>query len=328
MNAKESKPKFHKDILKIDCEALTRNLCSFIKQQVTIMRRNGAVVGLSGGVDSALAAQLCVRALGKDKVLGLILPEKESNPISAEYATRYARKLAIETTTVDITKNLDCFGSYEKRDEAIRKNFPEYNSQYRAKITLPPDLLARDSFNFFKLMVANNDGNIKSKRLDVKSLQQIVAATNTKQRTRMMHLYYFAESNNYLVCGTTNRTETVQGFFVKHGDGGVDIEPIANLYKSQIYQLASYLEIPEEIIKRAPSPDTFSFAVTDQEFYFRIPFDTLDLLLYAWENGVAITEVCQAMSLTEEQVKRAFRDFKAKYKATEHLRSLPPTPTI
>ena len=144
----------------------------------------------------------------------------------------------------------------------------------------------------------------------------------------MMHLYYFAESNNYLVCGTTNKTETVQGYLVKYGDGGVDIEPLAKLYKTQVYQLAGYLGVTKEIIEREPSPDTFSLKVTDEEFYFRIPYDRLDLLLYAWENNVDITEVCEAMALTEEQVKRVFRDFTSKYNATKHLRTLPPTPDL
>ena len=320
--------KFHKDILRIDGEAATRQICSFIQQQMAIMRRNGTVLGLSGGSDSALCAELCVRALGKDNVLGLILPERESNPMSAEYGIKYAQRLGIRTVIIDITPNLDCFGAYEKRDEAISKIFPEYNSQYKSKIILPPELLSRDSFNFFKLIIDDGNGNVKSARLDNQSLQRIVAATNVKQRTRMMHLYYFAEINNYLVCGTTNKTEIVQGYFVKYGDGGVDIEPIAKLYKTQVYQLAGYLEIMKEIMERAPSPDTFSLEVTDEEFYFRIPYDRLDLLLYAWENKVPITEVCDVTDLTEEQVKRAFRDFTSKRNATKYLRTPPPTPDL
>ena len=320
--------RFHRDILRIDCEAITRQICLFIKQQVKAMRRNGAVVGLSGGIDSTLSTELCIRALGKDKVLVLILPERESNPISAEYAMKYAQKQGVRTVTIDITPNLNCFGAYEKRDEAIREIFPEYTSKYKSKIILPPELLLKDSFNFYKLIIDDSSGNIKSTRLDNRMLREIVAATNIKQRTRMMNLYYFAERNNYLVCGTTNKTEIVQGFFVKYGDGGVDIEPIAKLYKTQVYELAAYLGVGKEIMERAPSPDTFSLAVTDEEFYFRIPYDTLDLLLYAWENDVAREEVCESMALTEEQVKRVFRDFTSKYNATKHLRTLPPTPDL
>ena len=318
--------KFHKDILQIDCAAEIDRICAFIRQQVSAQKREGAVVGISGGIDSALSAALCARALGKDKVLCLILPEKESNPVSEKFASKHAKKLEVNTLTVDITPVLEGFGTYQKRDEIIRNIFPEYGPQYKSKITLPADLLARDAFNVFSLKIEDPKGNVKSARLDNRGVQTIVAATNTKQRTRMMYLYYYAEINNYLVCGTTNRSEDIQGFFVKYGDGGVDIEPLAKLYKMQIYQLAEYLGIIKEIINREPTPDTYSFVQSDEEFYFRMPYKTLDLLLYAWENKVPSAEVCQAMSLTEEQVKRAFRDFASKANATRHLHTMPPVP--
>ena len=219
---------------------------------------------------------------------------------------------------------LEEFGTYDKRDKVIREIFPEYDNSYKLKITLPADLLSKDAFNFFTLKIENGNGNEKSARLKKDALNGIVAATDTKQRTRMMHLYYYAEMKNYLVCGTTNKSEVMQGFFVKYGDGGVDIEPLAHLYKTQVYQLSEYLDVIKEIIDRAPSPDTFSFQVSDEEFYFRIPYDKLDLLLYAWENNSVVSEVCEAMDLKEEQVKRAFRDFSSKYDATKYLRQLPP----
>jgi NAD+ synthase len=316
---------FHKDILKIDCEQETERISRFIREQKQAMKREGAVVGLSGGVDSAVCAQLCVQALGRESVFGLILPEKESNHISREFALKQAQNMGIETETVDITKILEGFGTYKKRDELIKEIFPEYDSRFKIKITLPPDLLSRDALNFFTLTVDDGRGDTHSVRLTKEMVNGIVAATNTKQRTRMMHLYYCAEKMNYLVCGTTNRSETVQGFFVKFGDGGVDIEPIAHLYKTQVYKLAEHLGVIEEIRERTPGPDTYSFEVSDEEFYFRMPYEKLDLLLYAWENDVAVAEVCGAMDLTEGQVKRAFRDFGAKKRATEHLRMLPPS---
>jgi NAD+ synthase len=316
---------FHKDILKLDSASEVERLCSFILQQVRAMKRDGIVVGLSGGIDSALCAAICVEALGKDRVFGLILPERESNPVSAEYAAKHAEKLGIETETVDITPTLEAFGTYQKRDEVIKGVFPEYNSESKSKITLPADLLSRDSLNFFTLKIDDGKGNVKSARLNKKMLNGIVAATDTKQRTRMMHLYYYAEKKSYIVCGTTNKTEVIEGFFVKYGDGGVDIEPLSHLYKTQVYQLSEHLGVIREIIERAPSPDTWSFQVSDEEFYFRMPYATLDLLLYAWEYDIPAERVCKVMDLTEEQVKRATRDFNAKYNATKHLRQLPPT---
>jgi len=316
---------FRRDVLKIDCVAEAQRISSFIRKQVADMRKGGAVIGLSGGIDSALSAELCVRALGKDKVLGLILPERESNPISAEYAGKHALKMGIAAETVDITSTLDAFGVYDKRDRAIRAVIPDYDGSWKSKIVLPADLLSRDAFNFFTLKVEDGVGNSRSARLKNESLRSIVAATNVKQRTRMVCLYSVAERENYLVCGTTNRSEAVQGFFVKYGDGGVDIEPLQHLYKTQVYQLAEYLGVVKEIIDRAPSPDTYSSVVTDVEFYFRMPYDTLDLLLYAWENNVPVEQVCGTMGLTEEQVRRAFRDFTSKHSASKHSRALPPT---
>jgi NAD+ synthase len=316
---------FHKDVLKTDYEHEAERIAAFIRQETLAQRREGAVIGLSGGVDSALAGELCVRALGREKVFGLILPEKDSHPTSKEYALKQARKMGIEAETVDITPALEGLGTYEKRDEKIREVFPEYSAQFKLKITLPSDLLAKDAFNFFTLTLDDGKGNTRTARLKKEALAGIVAATNTKQRTRMVHLYYHAEKMNYLVCGTTNRSEAVQGFFVKYGDGGVDIEPIVHLYKTQVYGLAEHLGVIPETLKRPASPDTYTFYVSDEEFFFRIPFRELDLLLFAWEYSVPIGDVSRVMGLNEDQVKRAFRDFSAKSRVSEHMRKMPAT---
>jgi len=316
---------FSKDVLKIDCEAEIDRISEFISEQLQSMRRDGAVIGISGGVDSALASELLIRALGQEKVFGLILPEKESNIVSKVFATKQAQKLGIETETVDITPALDGLDTYNKRDGFVKEVFPEYDPSYRMKITLPPDLLDRDAFNVFTLTIDDGKGNQKTARLNKEVLNGIVAASNTKQRTRMVYLYYYAEKMNYIVCGTTNRSESVQGFFVKYGDGGVDIEPLAHLYKIQVYQLSEHLGVVKEIINRPPSPDTYTYEVSDEEFFFRMPFDTLDHLLYAWENNVPVENVCSVMDLKEEQVIRAFRDFNSKAKTTEYSRNMPPS---
>jgi NAD+ synthase len=311
---------FHKNILDINPEKECERICEFIKEQVfTHFRREGAVVGISGGIDSALTATLSVRALGKDKVLGVFLPERESNPISLTYGELLAKKLCIRTEKVDLTQSLESLGCYKKRDEVIKKIFPQYDSSYKIKIGLPQDLLERDRINYFSLKMISSKGEEKSFRLSKEGLLGIVAATDMKQRSRMIQLYYYAEKHNYMVIGTTNLSEYAQGFYVKFGDGGVDLEPIAHLYKTQVYQLAKFLDIPEEIIKRVPSPDTFSAVVSDQEFFFCMPYDLLDLLLYAQENKVPLSKVSQVLNLSEEQITRAYRDFDQKRKASIHL---------
>lgn len=318
---------FSNDILKIDCAAEAERIVAFIKHQASAMHRKGVVIGLSGGVDSALSAALSVKAFGKDKVLVLVLPDKESNPQSAEYANKQAAALGIKTITVDITPILTAFGTYEKRDTVVKAIYPEYGDGWRLKITLPSDILNKDGYNFFTLTTVDPQGNIQTIRLNNEQSQGIIAATSSKHRTRMMTQYYYAEKLNYLVCGTTNKSEAIQGLFVKYGDGGVDIEPIAHLYKNQVFQLAEHMGIIPEILNRAPCPDTYSLPVTDEEWFFRMPFKVLDLLLYAWENKVEIDEICRVMELKEEQIKRVFRDFTSKYHTTIHLRQYPPSLT-
>ena len=286
------------------------------------------VVGLSGGIDSALSAALSVKALGREKVFGILLPEKESSDLSEKYALMLAESLGIRTAKIDITKTLEELNVYKNRDQIVKRVFPEFNpSTSKYKIVLPQDLLQKDRLNVFSLVVQLRDGSEKKKRLSTPDYLEILASTSIKQRTRMVYLYYYAERNNYAVVGTTNRTEVRQGFFVKYGDGGVDLEPLAHLYKTQIYALSKYLNIPQEILERPPSPDTYSAEVNDTEFYFSIPFDILDPLLWADENNVSPEDICSELSLTEEQFKRVKRNIDRKSAATWHYLQTPPTVT-
>lgn len=316
---------FNRDILKIDCAKEIEKITEFVNRNLLKNNRKGVVVGLSGGIDSALIASICVEALGRENVLGVILPEKESSPLSAKYAQKEANRLDIRTTKLDITSILQAIGTYQKRDTIVKDIFPEYNSKCKLKITLPGNLLEVNRINIFTLKMINESNEAKVARLNKNQLNGIIAASNTKQRVRMLCLYYYAEYNHYLVCGTTNKTETLQGFFVKHGDGGVDLEPLAHLYKDQVYQLAHYLGVSNEIIERQPTPDTYSAEVSDEEFYFRIPYQKLDLLLYGWVNNIPKNQICEAMQLAPEQVDRVFKDFQNKYNTTQHMRELPPT---
>ena len=318
--------KFDLNVLKIDPVLELDKLTKFIVDHVKVVfRRKGVIVGLSGGIDSACMAAVAVHAIGKENVFGLVLPESESNPMSSEYAIKHAKALGIEHRQINITPTVDSICSYEWRDEFLQKLIPEYKPGYKYNITLPTDLLERASFSFYRLQIEMPDGEIKTKRLNQDQFRTITSFANIKIRARMLHLYAEAEKSNLLVAGTTNRTEFILGDFCKYGDGGTDIEPFTHLYKDQIYQLSEYLEVIQEIIDRQPSPDTFSLPVSDQEFFFRIPFDRLDYLLYAWEHEIPTDEAAQVLSLSEDAVGRAYKDFDSKYRATAHLREVPNT---
>lgn len=303
----------------------SRKIEGFIRQQVfSEFKKRGVVVGLSGGVDSSVTATLCVRALGPDKVLGVILPEKESHPSSSRCARIVAKRLGIKVIKRDITSILKAFGAYAIREEIVKKRIPHFRSNDLYRMIMPGNILESKSLNIPSLEVKTRRHPVQSILLQAKDYLTMIAATNIKQRTRMILLYYYAEQDNYIVAGTTNLTEYLLGFFVKYGDGGVDIDPIRHLYKTEVYQLAKYLKIPKMIIERKPSPDTFSYPVSDEELYFRLPYQTLDLLLYAWKNNIPLSKVKKSLGMTSEQLNRVFRDFQLKCKIAEFLKKNPP----
>lgn len=317
---------FNKNVLHLDASSEVERIVNFVRQTVRqVMHKQGCVLGISGGVDSSVVLALCIKAFNPGKVIPIIMPEKDSDPESEKIARMLADKFDVEPLYEDITQVLDGFRCYPRRDEAIKRIFPEYNAEkgYLAKIVLPQDLLEEGTLNLFSLTIVNPDGTEKSQRLPIREYYQIVAASNFKQRSRMAMLYYHAELRNYAVIGTGNMNEHYQGFFVKYGDGGADIQPIVHLYKTQIYQLAEYLDIPEVIRNRTPTSDTYSAHTSQQEFFFRLPFEIMDLIWYAQEHDVPVSEVAQVMDLTEEQVSRVYNDLQRKNRTTEYLR-LPP----
>ena len=317
---------FTRDSIKIDPAAETERIVAELRRLARqVMRRSGAVVGISGGVDSAVVLGLAVRAFGPERVASIMMPEKDSDPLSERLARELAARFNVQPILEDITPAVAGFGCYQRRDEAVRRVFPEYDADkgYKVKITLPPNLLEEGSLNCFSLAIITPDGQQLAKPLPVNEFLQIVAASNFKQRTRMSILYYHAELRNYAVLGTANKNEHDQGFFVKHGDAGVDVKVLGHLYKTQVYQLAEYLDVPEEIRKRPPTSDTYSAPCDQQEFFFRLPFDVLDLLWYAQEHNVPVPTVAAVMGLTEVQVARVFNDLSRKHKTTEFLRMSP-----
>ncbi len=321
-----SKKQFTKDIIKLEnVEATCNKIVEKLRNDVLkVLGRKGAIVGISGGIDSTVTFALAVKAFGPKNVIGIMLPEKDSSPDSQEFAQKLADKFGVETLVEDITATLDGFGCYKRRDEAMARVFPEYDpKEYKSKIGIKQNVLKQNMPSLFSLTIIDKDGKEKSKVLPIKEYLQIVAASNFKQRSRMSMLYYHAEANHYAVIGTPNKHEVEQGFFVKYGDGGADVMPIGDLYKNQVYELARYLEVPQEIINRTPTTDTYSAEQTQEEFFYQLPFDLLDLIWFGWENGYEPAEVGAALEIDEKEVTHVYKTFERKKKTTDYLRRSP-----
>jgi NAD+ synthase len=321
--AQPAKPPLSRSLLKVDCArevaAITQGL------QETVLRRfkrRGAVLGLSGGVDSSVVAALAVEAFGKSRVLGLLMPERDSSEDTLPLSRMVAEHLGIPVVHEDITSMLDAAGCYRRQEEAIRQVVPDYGPGCRSKIVLPP-VTEGERYRLFKVVVQYPEGRSTSARLDLVAYLALVAATNFKQRTRKMMEYYHADRLNYAVVGTPNRLEYDQGFFVKLGDGAADIKPIAHLYKTQVYQLAKHLGLPEEICSRPPTTDTYSLPQSQEEFFFSLPYDQMDLALYALNHGYTAEETAEPLGLQPEQVQRVFRDIEGKRKMAAYLHAAP-----
>jgi NAD+ synthase len=322
---KDKKP-FSKNILVIDnikaeCDTIVSKLRENVLHR---LHRMGGVVGISGGIDSSVCFALASLAFGSENVLGIMLPEKDSSGDSARFAKKLADKLGVKAITENITGALQGFGCYQRRDEAVLRVFPEYDpATYKMKIGVKSSGLYTNLPPLFFLTIVDSKGNEQSKRLPAAEFKQIEAASNFKQRCRMSMLYYHAECLHFAVIGTPNKHEVEQGFFVKYGDGGADVMPIGHLYKTQVYQLARYLGIPQEIIDRTPTTDTYSAEQTQEEFFYQLPFRQMDLLWYAYENKNDQAEVAKVMEMTIDQVRSVFANFERKYNTTEYLRMAP-----
>lgn len=312
-----SKPTFGPDVLRIDAAEAADRIARWIAEQVLgRLRRRGAVVALSGGVDSSVVAALCARALGPHRVLALLMPERESDPESLRLAELVASSLGIRTVTEDITPILDAAGCYQRRDDAIRQVVPEYGPGFKSKLVLPSS--ATGQLPLFCLVVESPSGVQKRVRLPLDAYLGIVAATSMKQRTRKQMEYYHADRLHYAVAGTPNRLEYDQGFFVKNGDGAADIKPIAHLYKSQVYQLAHALGIPAEITSRTPTTDTYPMPQTQEEFYFSLPYAKIDLCLYGLNHGVSPRDVAAAIGVEPHEAERVYEAILRKRAATRY----------
>jgi NAD+ synthase len=281
------------------------------------------VVAVSGGIDSSVVAAVCVRAFGPDRVLALLLPERDSSPAALRLGNLLCDHLGVDRIVEDIEPTLRALGCYARQLEAIRMAVPAYGDGWRCKLVMP-SLLEGDRINLVSLTVQDPSGAESSHRMSRASYLQMVAATNFKQRVRKTLEYYHADRLNYVVAGTPNRLEYDQGFFVKQGDGAADIKPIAHLYKSQVYALADELGLPDEIRERVPTTDTFSLPQTQEEFYFALPYRLMDQCLWAHEQGLGPAEAAALIDgLSADEVARVYRDIEAKRRVARYLHHSP-----
>ncbi|MER8976745.1 MULTISPECIES: NAD(+) synthase [unclassified Mesorhizobium] len=308
--------------LAIDPAAETDRIVTALRQQLRGLRKRGLVLGLSGGIDSSVSVALAARAVGPRNVLCLFMPESDSDPESLRLGRLVAETFGVEAVTEDIGPALRAMGCYQRRDAFIRELVPEYGEGWASKIVIA-NALEGQGYNISSLVVQDPEGKQTKLRMPLPVYLGVVAATNMKQRTRKQIEYYHADRLNFAVLGTPNRLEYDQGFFVKNGDGAADVKPIAHLYKTQVYALAPHLGVPEEIRNRPPTTDTYSLAQTQEEFYFSLPYDRMDICLYGLNNGMAAEVVGQAAGLAATQVERVWADIIAKRKATRYLHMRP-----
>jgi NAD+ synthase len=312
-----------REALAIDAARETERIAEFVRASVLgTLRRRGVVLGLSGGVDSSVAAALSVKALGRERVLGLFMPERDSSDDALRLGRLVADSLGIETLVEDITPVLQGAGCYERQNQAIREVFPDFADGDRFKLTLP-SILDSNRLNVFRLTVEGADGTTRSSRMPGKAYLELVAATNFKQRVRKMIEYHHADRLQYAVAGTPNRLEYDQGFFVKQGDGAADVKPIAHLYKTQVYALAAHLGIPEEIRSRPPTTDTFSMPQTQEEFFFSLGYESMDYCLFCYNARLSPADVGATLGLTPPQVERVYADIEAKRRSATYLHAAP-----
>jgi NAD+ synthase len=310
---------FSPDLLNLNYDQVVQTAVSAIRRVLRDdLKRKGMVVAVSGGIDSSTVSALSVAAVGKERVFNLLLPEQDSSPETYRLSRMVPQHLGVEYIEENITPILEAFGCYRRRDEAIRQVIPQFGPGWKSKIVLP-DLKDSNTFRLFSVIVEAPDGRVIKERLTPQAYLGIVAATNFKQRTRKTLEYYHADRLNYAVAGTPNRLEYDQGFFVKGGDGLADIKPIAHLYKTQVYALARHLGLPNDICSRPPTTDTYSLPQSQEEFYFSLPYDKMDLCLYGLNNGYSPDQVAPAVGLTPDQVRWVYDDIKQKRQTTRYL---------
>jgi len=311
------------DFLQIkEIEKTINSIENFVKEEISKrFQKRGAVIGISGGIDSAVMAAICAKSIDPKQVLGLIMPEKESDPTSQILAKKVAEQFQIETKIIDITSILESFGVYSIKEQIVKEKFSNFNNNCKYRVVVPSKFSSSVGIPFLEIL---DDENKKRQfKISTSEFLTLTASTSIKHRIRMTMLYYHAEKNNFCVVGTTNKSEFLQGYFVKYGDGGTDIEPLTNLYKSQIYQIGEFLKVPNEILEKDASPDIWSFNTSDEEFFYSVPYHVVDLILYARENNMEKSEIEKISNLSLEQIERLLQFQNQKRVKSQHMREMP-----
>ena len=286
-----------------------------------VLHRRGLIVAISGGIDSSVCAALAVQALGAERVFCLILPEQDSDEDSAARAQILVDHLGLRVATFDIAPTLAAIGCYAERDAAVRKVLPEYDERWKMKLVIVGG--AQGGINRFRIVAESPDGARHERDLPLAEYLAIVAATNYKQRIRKTVEYFHADRLNYAVLGTPNRLEYDQGFFVKNGDGSADVKPIAHLYKSQVYGMARALGLPQRLCDAQPTTDTYSLEQGQDEFYFALPYRSMDLALWALDHEVPAAELSAVLGIDEVRGEAVYADIRNKRRTTRYLHLAP-----
>lgn len=312
------KTEIAQQILSFDKDAEVAKITAGIREILSKkVHRRGLVIAMSGGIDSSVSAALCVKAVGPGKVFGLLLPEQDSSSESEQKGRILAEHLGIQYLVHNIAPTLEAIGCYKWRDEAIKATFPEYGPGWKNKIVIAGG--SEGKINHFQLVVQSPQGEISEKRLGLKEYLQIVAATNYKQRIRKTVEFFHADRLNYAVVGTPNRVEYDQGFFVKNGDGSADVKPIAHLYKTQVYALARHLGLPDIICNAIPTTDTYSMPQGQDEFYYALPYQEMDIALWCYNHKKPAEELAKILEVSVDQARFVYTDIENKRKTTAPL---------
>ena len=248
--------------------AQREHITDFIAEQIDEAGVDGAVLGLSGGVDSSTVAYLAVEAIGAENLHGLVMPSEVNDPETMSDAERVAEELGIEYNVIEIEPIVETF------------------------LDAYPD--------------AESDR---------------MAVGNVRVRARAVLNYLVANTENGLVLGTGNRTESLTGYFTKYGDGAVDCHPIANLYKQQVRQLARDLGVPEDIASRTPTAGMWVDQTDEGEL--GVEYDTIDSILALHvEAGVGVSATAEIVGVEQSAVEHV----RELYEGSAHKRATPPTP--